>query len=499
MSDGQYLERLQQVEHVVVVMMENRSFDHMLGYLTDDGMPEVDGLDGTQYNLDRNGARVPTHAFDADANTVMRAGEALRKALDPDHSKHGVATQLGAGYPEHPHPDGHNGGFVQAFVETRKPEDHVAAELWSVPMGYYTAKDLPTYDFLARTYGVCDHWHSSVPGDTWPNRLYSLAGREGPKVQLSLLAELAKLLPGHPAALSGAPIYDVAAFTQHLEDAQWRWYSHDPATLRAADSRYRDFKHVKRDNFAFFDRKGLSLATQAGEALIVGHDSFLDDAAKGQLRDVSWIDPNFIDLDVLDPNSNDDHPPSDIRAGQAFILQIYEALVRSPNWPGTLLVIVYDEHGGFYDHVAPPAVHDDSGYATLGVRVPALLVGPMVAKGVCHETFDHTSLIKTILRRFAADPDQALAQMSQRVQAARHVGVALADELRTDIPDHDDVQQKIDAWRTAARAKRQAAADQAPSPSPDGAGQPLILHDFQRDFVALTYTLRQAGLPPGQP
>ncbi len=499
MSDEEHLDRLEQVKHVVVVMMENRSFDHMLGYLTGDGMPEVNGLSGSEFNFDRDGKAVPIHAFDADANTVMRAGEALRKALDPDHSKHGVATQLGAGYPAHPHPDGHNGGFVQAFVETRKPEDHVARELWSVPMGHYTGKDLPTSDFLARNYCVCDAWHSSVPGDTWPNRLYSLAGREGPKVKLSFIKALTDMLPGHPDLLAGAPIYDVPTFTHHLEDKQWRWYSHDPATLRAADGRHRDFKHINRDNFAFFDRRKLALATQVGEGLIVGHDSFLDDAAKGELRDVSWIDPNFIDLNVLDPNSNDDHPPSDIRAGQAFILQIYEALVRSPNWNETLLVVVYDEHGGFYDHVEPPAVHDDSGYATLGVRVPALLVGPMVAKGVCHEVFDHTSLIKTILRRFAKDPDNALAQMPQRVQGARHVGVALADALRTDIPDHDDVQVQIDAWRTKAREQRQAAPSQAPSVSPDGAGQPLILHDFQQDFVTIAQSLRSAGLPPGQP
>ena len=229
-----------------------------------------------------------------------------------------------------------------------------------------------------------------------------------------MIDRLKHLLPGAVKAIENAPIYDVEAFTRHLDDRQWRWYSHDPATLRAADGHYRD--HFMRDNFSFFDRKKLSFLTEAGEALIVGHDSFLDDAAKGELRDVSWIDPNFIDLKILDPNSNDDHPPSDIRAGQALVLEVYEALSRSPAWDDTLLVIVYDEHGGFYDHVPPPAVHDDSGYTTLGVRVPALIVGPRVKQFVCHETFDHTTLIKTILTRFASDPEQAIAEMPQRVQ-----------------------------------------------------------------------------------
>jgi phospholipase C len=113
---------------------------------------------------------------------------------------------------------------------------------------------------------------------------------------------------------------------------------------------------------------------------------------------------------ILDPGSNDDHPPTDIRAGQALVLEVYEALSRGPAWDDTLLVIVYDEHGGLYDHVPPPAIDDDSGYATLGIRVPALVVGPRVKQFVCHQTFDHTTLIKTILTRFAPDPDAAIAR-----------------------------------------------------------------------------------------
>ena len=220
------------------------------------------------------------------------------------------------------------GGFVKAFIDSRNPADQVGPDMWMVPMGYYTGKDLPTYDFLARHFCVCDAWHASVPGDTWPNRLYSLAGREGAKVHPSLLERLKHLLPDAIKSIENAPIYDVEAFTRHLDDSQWRWYSHDPATLRAADGRYRE--NVMRENFSFFDRKKISWLTEAGESLIVGHDSFLDDAAKGQLRDISWIDPNFIDLHILDPGSNDDHPPADIRAGQAFVLELYEALSRSP-------------------------------------------------------------------------------------------------------------------------------------------------------------------------
>jgi phospholipase C len=373
----------------------------------------------------------------------------------------------------------------------------VGSDLWMVPMGYYASKDLPTYDFLARNFCVCDAWHSSIPGDTWPNRLYSLTGREGDKVHPGFLDELAGLV-GPLKILAGAPIYDVPAFTRHLDDGQWRWYSHDPATLRAADSHYRSIDDLKADNFAFFDRKKVSVATQAAEAFIVGHDSFLDDAAKGQLRDVSWIDPNFIDLSVLDPGSNDDHPPCDIRSGQAFILELYEALSRGPNWADTVLVVVYDEHGGFYDHVPPPAVQDDSGYATLGVRVPGLIVGPRVQQTVCHQVFDHATLINTILTRFANDPAGAIGQMPQRVANAAHLGQVLEAQPRTGIPDPADARSAIQTWRTNALAARRAAP-QASSPAPDGAGQPLVLQDFQHDFAKFALAMRHGGLPPGQP
>jgi phospholipase C len=485
---------LSQIKHIVVVMMENRSFDMMLGHLSLDGMADVDGLTGPEvnFNVDPDGNKIPLTRFDADAQKVQRHGEALEKKLDPDHSKHGVQIQLGNGYGDQP-----MGGFVKAFIDSRKPEDNVTPDLWMVPMGYYTGKDLPTYEFFAHQFCVCDAWHASVPGDTWPNRLYSLAGREGEKVHPSLLDRLKHLAPGAIKAIENAPIYDVAAFTHHLDDHQWRWYSHDPATLRAADGHYR--REFMRDNFSFFDRKKLNVLTEGGEDLIVGHDSFLDDAAKGQLRDVSWIDPNFIDLKILDPSSNDDHPPSDVRAGQAFVLELYEALARGPAWDDTLLVLVYDEHGGFYDHVAPPAVHDDSGYETLGVRVPALVAGPRVKRFVCHETFDHTSLIKTILTRFASNPAEAIAQMPQRVRSASHLGVVLADSPRRDVPGTQEVRDAIDAWRADARELRRGGAGGGVSEAPDGAGQPLRVHEFQEEFVQFALAMREHGLPNGQP
>ncbi len=505
MAGDTTLDRLNAIAHIVVVMMENRSFDHMLGYLSLKEMPavggavgqrmgEIHGLTGPEVNFNSapDGRRIPIHAFNADAHDVQRMGEALKKSLDPDHSPAGVAKQLGV------EADGRYpmDGFVKAFVESRHPADQVGEDLWMVPMGYYTAKDLPAYDFLARQFCVCDNWHSSIPGDTWPNRLYSLAGTTSEPAHEDFFERFKHLFSSTP--LGGAPIFDVAAFTHQLDDSQWRWYSHDPATLRAADAHYRSPDDLKRANFAYFDRKKMSVVTEATESLIVGHDSFLDDAAKGELREVSWIDPNFIDLNILDPNSNDDHPPTDIRAGQAFILEIYDALTRSPVWPDTMLVIVYDEHGGFYDHVSPPLIDDGSGYRSLGVRVPAIVVGPRVRQSVCHETLDHTVLIKTILKRFAKDPAQAIGRMGTRVANAADLGIVLEDQPRHNIPSHDDARSAIDQWRTQAVAQRRAAVDQARSPAPDGAGHDLVLQDFQEQFARFALPMRRV-LPPGQP
>ncbi|HEU0315823.1 MAG TPA: alkaline phosphatase family protein [Solirubrobacteraceae bacterium] len=484
MAAADDLEALQQINHIVVLMMENRSFDHMLGYLTKDGMSEVNGLKGDESNPDVDGTACQVWEFGDDQTAFHIPGTpAADKSLDPCHSPRCVSVQLGGG----------NTGFVKNFVTEKSPP----AAWRKLPMGHYTSDHLPVYDHLARQFCVCDAWHSSIPGDTWPNRLYSLTGTAAPSVasQQPFFKELVDAVGA--AALDNVPLYNLAAFTRQLADGQWRWYSHDPATLRAADPTYRDPTDFKTDNFSYFDRTTISLATQGLEGLLVGQDSFLDDAAKGNLRSVSWIDPNFIDLSVLDPNSNDDHPPSDVLAGQQLALDVYHALVNSPNWNDTLLVITYDEHGGFYDHVAPPRVNDGSGYATYGLRVPALVVGPRVKNFVCHDFFDHTALIKTILLRFAADP-AAVTRMGARVAASPHLG-GLLGAVRTDLADHGDLHAQLDAWRARARALREVQPGGAPAAAGDGAGQPLALNAFAQEFGSFALAMRASGLAPGHP
>ena len=468
--------RLQRIEHIVVVMLENRSFDHMLGYLSlplaegGKGCTNIDGLTGRAVNVNTyNGTQYPIHHLAA----TMFKGE----AEDPDHSGASVDEQLANG----------GQGFVSNFVRISTAR----AEALKVPvpepglvMGYYDADDLPVYDHLASEYCVVDRWFSSVPGATWPNRLYSVAGRaEGSRDDKS------------------PPIYALPSFARYLDQhrVDWRWYSFDPGTLRAVDPEYRLSKH---ERFAFLDSRDLSTLERAVGELTEEGPSFLDEVAEGKLPQVSWIDPRFKDLRVLGPDSSDDHPPSDVIAGQDLILTIYHALSSAPTWEKTLLVITYDEHGGFYDHVPPPqAVDDDPQFQRLGVRVPALLVSPLLAAGSSSTElapdvhFDHTSIIKTILARFC-NTDGQIPKLTTRVAAAEHLGHLLSDPAAPArgpaVADHSALSRQMVQWRQSwaeARFKDPVAAG----------GPPGRLTDFQTGFYDMARLLRHAGLPGGHP
>ncbi|MGI8801612.1 MAG: phospholipase C, partial [Solirubrobacteraceae bacterium] len=360
-------DNLAKIDHIVVVMLENRSFDHMLGYLSlEGGRPDVDGLAVGMANQHDGRTYPPFHFESPDP-------------LDPDHSGAAVARQIN---------DGRMDGFVAAYARALAACGQLGADPGGV-MGYFNASDVPVYDHLAAEFAICDRWHSSVPGATWPNRLYALTGG----------ADGTCDDPKPP------PIYNKASFVRHLDAAGvgWRWYSYAPATLRCIDSEYL----VGHDgHFAYVDRVKLRWdpMLDRGMTIDAGSSSFLEDAVAGDLAPVSWIDPDFLDLGLVGPSSADDHPPADVFGGQELVFRVYDALAAGPKWDRTLLIVTYDEHGGFHDHVPPPAAPDDPPWGTYGVRVPALVASPWVPRGVVsHTLFDHTSIIRTILERFCSD------------------------------------------------------------------------------------------------
>ena len=262
-------------------------------------------------------------------------------------------------------------------------------------MGYYNGSDLPVYDHLAREFCVCDRWFWSVPGATWPNRLYAVAGQAAGSKDRKRV-----------------PIYDVPSFLRHLERNKVSGAGTRTTSARFASATASSISGYL-DKFAYFDRRSF-LAPR----------NFLDDATDGKLPAVSWIDPNFVDVSFIGPSgSNDDHPPSDIKAGQELVLKVYSALVKSPNWKKTMLVITYDEHGGFYDHVLPPAAQDDKpAFRSYGVRVPSIVVSPYTPRAsVSSVVYDHTSIIKTILHAFLRDerPDPGHGRAGQEREPPR--------------------------------------------------------------------------------
>jgi phospholipase C len=255
-------------------------------------------------------------------------------------------------------------------------------------------------------------------------------------------------------------------------------------TLRFSDAR---FRVGYLDTFAYFDRRSL-LAPR----------NFLDDAKDGKLPAVSWIDPNFVDVSFIGPaGSNDDHPPSDIKAGQELVLKTYAALVNGPKWRKTMLVVTYDDHGGFFDHVHPPAAKDDRpAFRRYGVRVPAFVVSPFTPRAsVSSVVYDHTSIIKTILLRFCAKSGR-IPDMGARVANANHLGATLSlAQARPATPAqaYRDAVDNITSWR-AEVFRRRVLADPVTDPA-----DPLELNDLQQQVLAANQRIRAEGLPVGQP
>jgi phospholipase C len=376
--------QLSQIDHIVVLMLENRSFDHMLGYLSlppalgGKGRTDVDGLKGTETNDDQNGVPFP----------VMRMASPIMNG-DPCHEWDCVEEQL----------SNNNGGFLTNYskVVVSNPE---------FILHYFTGADVPVYDHLAREFSICDRYFCSLPGPTQPNRAYSLAGTSDSKKNNFTSKEL----------LAGKGFEGKTIFEFLPANVSWKAYSHDIASLR------------------FFKKFRVKLVPQIDKIT-----KFFADAKSGTLPNVSWIDPDF-GIAVFPGPPNDDHPPHDMRHCQNLVSDVYNALLASPNWEKTLLIVTYDEHGGYYDHVSPrkfTPLDDDPEFAFYGVRVPAFVISPWAAKQGAYGTntngipaeeliFDHASILRTILKRFATDASGTLA-MTRRVDTANDLSALLTE------------------------------------------------------------------------
>ncbi|MBV9322393.1 MAG: hypothetical protein JO352_01250 [Chloroflexi bacterium] len=464
---------LDKIDTIVVVMLENRSFDHMLGYLSlEKGRRDIDGL-RAEFENTYAGRRYSVHHL-----------ESTQVSEDPDHFADAIDRQIG---------EGRMDGFV-ASCDASLRSHGIREGDPGVVMGFYNSADVPVYDHLAEEFALCDRWFSSVPGATLPNRLYCLSGRA---------AGTRDDLPPHVP-----PIYHQASVMRHLDahDVTWRWYSFEPATLRMADVRYRLGHH---DQFAYLSKTGLPWKTVLDITVNSQARSFLEDAARGTLPSVCWIDPAFTNFNPLGFPVNDDHPPADIKDGQDLILAVYDALATSPQWERSLLVIVYDEHGGFFDHVAPPQAADDDpeNFGRYGARVPAIIVSPWVQpRSVSHTLFDHTSIIKTILSRFCPEALDSPRQPSgrrgvlnvrprhlgARVADANHLGPLLTGAQPRTAPSRDALIRDAVARPTPRSPTGNRETERQAQPTPQ-------LTDLQRRILAARKELARLGHPDGAP
>jgi phospholipase C len=281
--------------------------------------------------------------------------------------------------------------FIFDVSNSVGPPGPGAVEPATAIMGYYDQTGVPAYDSLANQFAVCDHWFASIPTDTFPNRLYAMAGGAGGLVTT----------PTDASVASDPPAFTVRTIFEVLQAAAVDWnifFSDLPFALV--------FKALVQDAQYTSRMKPIS--------------DFFDRAATGDLPAMAWIDPNYNDVPDGTDNANDDHPPGDVIRGQQFVASVFNALAAGPAWSKTLLIITYDEHGGFYDHVEPPGTpppdeppgtpprtagpnDDDPNLRRYGLRVPTIVVTPWVEQGrVSKVTYDHTSTLRTILLRFCA-------------------------------------------------------------------------------------------------
>ena len=403
---------LDNLKHIVVLMMENRSFDHMLGSLTAVN-PQIDGISARLSNPDTTGAAVQPQPL-----------AEFQEQLDPDPDHHFPAVDLQIfGGDTSPTRVANMQGFVRSYFNQQQDVGHSQKIMY-----YFAQNQLPVLTTLALEFAVFNRWFASIPGPTICNRAFAHYGTSFGRVDMDLLyvnepfqSIYSRLINANPKHTAKLYYYDTTSSTMEITNL-----------------------------------------LQNQPELFGSYQQFLSDCSSGNLPDYSFVEPNYNDhdSDTGEEVASDQHPDHDIQAGELFIASVYKAIKSSPLWPNTALLVVYDEHGGIYDHVVPPpctpdqftASANDTGtgmpfaFDRLGVRVPAILISPWIPAGtVVNRVFDHASIPGTITKFFlgAISPrspretsaDVFIEPNAGTVDPARNL-LSLGT-MRTDCPDFD--------------------------------------------------------------
>jgi len=390
------------IQHLVVLMLENRSFDHMLGFMKSPDYA-IEGLNGDESNPDENG------------NSVFVSADARYSGdftPDPGHHFPDVNTQIFGSV------DGTGPATMQGFVKAYRAMGGSSLPQSIKIMRCYTPSKIPILTTLAAQYAVCDHWYSSVPGPTLPNRAFVHAATSIGRVDMDpIWFNMSKT------------IYELLAES----GISSKIYFHD-ATVAMT------FKNLL-GNQKFFG----------------SFDDFLDACGNGKLPAYSFVEPRYNADDKNNLAANDQHPDHDVAEGETLIQDVYNAIRNSKLWPNTMLVVTYDEHGGLYDHVTPPAGPNPDGlvskdppfdFTRLGLRVPAVVISPWIAAGtIDHTQYEHSSIAATARKLFLGAAWQSKYLTERDRQANTFEGLLTLNAQRTD-------QVKFDAPRNLAALAR---------------------------------------------
>ena len=451
------------IEHIYVLMLENRSFDHMLGFSAITGIDAATGESTAIHGL--NGTE--SNSAKGVSYTVLRGADNVLPA-DPPHEFPSVVEQLcgqGAWYPRGgPYPPINNSGFAESYAEGggTDPRD---------VMKCYTPDQLPVLTALAREFAVCDNWHASLPGPTWPNRIFVHAASSGGLDHSPTVAEIAEW-----EAISGLPMPNGTIFDRlNSAGIRRRLYGGDDFPMVAAlkGIHLTDIRH-----YSLFQ----SDLQQAGYA-----DRYI------------FIEPAY---DVLNKYRLGDsqHPLGDVRRGEALIKDTYEAIRNSPVWNASVLIVTWDEHGGFYDHVPPgqapppadgaPARYNQNGFLfdVYGPRVPALVVSPLIPRNLIdHRLYDHASIPATLESLFGLPP------LTQRDRMARPVnGLCTLAQARNNTPEVLP-SPALEAPLATPSSDLTVVSVAAPDETVNEGNLPAIVHSaMQQDLALATAEERRA-------
>jgi phospholipase C len=394
---------LDNLRHIVVLMMENRSFDHMLGGLmkTD---PRINGLSGNESNPDTNGTAV-----------TVQPMALFQSQLDPDPDHHfpGVDLQIFGGQTG-PNRVANMQGFVKDYFSQTKDVNRSHDIMY-----YFTPDKLPVLATLATEFALFNGWFASIPGPTICNRAFAHYGTSFGQVGMDVFYILDPILSVYERLLKAG------------RTAKLYYYDQQSSSLEVVN--------ILKNQPQIF-------AT---------YDQFISDCQAGMLPDYSFIEPCYSDHTGDDGDeilASDQHPDHNVQEGERFIASVYNAIrTNAELWRTTVLLIVYDEHGGIYDHVVPPACMPDGHVADtnatgtaqpfafdrLGVRVPAILVSPWIAKGTVvpgpedpakAQIFEHACIPGTVTDFFLKTYDAR----TQREKNARSFLTLFSDQLRND-------------------------------------------------------------------